>query len=166
VQARDAGLDLPLVLSDERLEYRHRFVNTNPARGPGAQHIEVAAAHADLGLPVPRGTRLRLVKRSLGRLMWAFGRHQSLYNHAMVEAVSELANAVETMRTSITERVGNEVGSMRSQVGALEVEVRSATGRLEATAAQIEDLRARVDELGRLLGAAQPPGSSAPTRSV
>ena len=38
----------------------------------------VAAAHADLGLPIPRGTRLRLVKRSMGRLMWAFGRHQSL----------------------------------------------------------------------------------------
>jgi predicted phage tail protein len=140
-------------------------VSTDPASGPGAKHIEVAAAHADLGLPIPRGTRLRLVKRSMGRLMWAFGRHQSLYNHAMVEAVSELANAVEAMRTSIAEQVGNEVGSMRSQVGALEVEVRTATGRLEAAAAQLDELRAQVDELARRIGAPDTAGPGAPTRS-
>lgn len=110
----------------------------------------MAAAHADLGLPVPRGTRFRSLKRALGRLMWIFGRNQATYNHAMLETAGDLANAVETMRTTIPERVGNEVGSMRSQVGALEVEVR--------------DLQARVDQLTALLGA-RAPHSDAPTRS-
>jgi hypothetical protein len=114
-------------------------VETSGARGPGSKHLDVAAAHSDLGLPVPRGTRFRFVKRALGRIMWVFGRDQSLYNHAMLEAVRELANAVETMRTAIPEHVGNEVGGMRSEVSALAVDVR--------------ELRGRVEELARRLGA-------------
>lgn len=96
--------------------------------------------------------------------MWAFGRHQATYNHAMLEAVRELANAVETIRTAIPEQVGNEVGSMRSQVGALEVEVRMTTGQLETMEARIEDLCARVGELSDRLGMADT-RSDTPTRS-
>jgi hypothetical protein len=99
-------------------------VSAEGTRGPASKHIEVAAENADLGLPVPRGTRLRVVKRLLGRLMWVFGRNQASYNHAMVEAVSELANSVETLRTAIPEHVGNEVGALHSHLGTLEVEVR------------------------------------------
>jgi hypothetical protein len=106
-----------------------------------------------------------LLKRALGRLMWAFGRHQSLYNHAMLEAVGELANAVESIRTSVTEQVGNEVGGMRSQVGALEVDVRTMSGHLQATATQIDALQARVDELARRLGAVDAPAPGARTGS-
>jgi predicted phage tail protein len=85
----------------------------------------------------------------LGRLMWAFGRDQSLYNHAMLEAVRELANTVETLRTAIPEQVGAEVGGMRSQVGELEVDVRRSAGELRMQAAEIERLQARVEELAR-----------------
>jgi hypothetical protein len=131
-------------------------VNPSAARGPASKHLEVAAVHADLGLPVPEGTRFRVLKRVLGRLMWPFLRHQSLYNHAMLEAVRELEHAVETIRTSTTEHVGNEIGGMRSEVGALEVDVRSATGQLKATAARVEALEARVRELARAVGAEEP----------
>jgi hypothetical protein len=124
-------------------------VDETAARGPGSKHVDVAAEHADLGLPVPEGTRFRLVKRALGRLMWAFGRDQSLYNHAMLEAVRELANTVETLRTAIPEQVGNEVGGMRSQLGALEVDVRNAVSELRLKAAEVEQLQARVEELAR-----------------
>jgi hypothetical protein len=109
-------------------------------RGPASRHMDVAVEHADLGLPVPRRARFRLLKRMLGRVMWVFGRDQATYNHAMLEAVAELANSVEMMRMSIAEHVGDEVGGMRSQVGALEVEVR--------------ELQARVEELASRLGAA------------
>ena len=140
-------------------------MSTKGVRGPASKHLEVAAKNADLGLPVPRGTRLRTLKRVWGRLFWIFGRHQATYNHAMLEAVRELANAVETIRTSVSEQVGNDVGRIWSQVGALEVDVRTTTGRLEATAAQIEELRARVDELARRVGAADHPHPGTPTRS-
>jgi septal ring factor EnvC (AmiA/AmiB activator) len=96
--------------------------------------------------------------------MWAFGRHQSLYNHAMLEAVGEIANAVESIRTSVTEQVGHEVGSMRSQVGALEVDVRTMSGHLQATARQIDDLQARIDDLVRRLGAVDAPAPGARTQ--
>ena len=89
------------------------------------------------------------MKRALGRLMWAFGRDQSLYNHAMLEAVRELANTVETLRTAIPEQVGNEVGAMRSQLGALEVDVRNTVSELRTKAAEVEQLQARVEELAR-----------------
>jgi len=107
-------------------------VDTSATRGPAAKHLDVAGAHADLGLPVPKGTRLRFVKRALGRIMWAFGRDQSLYNHAMLEAVGELTNAVETLRTAIPEQVGNDVGSMRSEVEQLRIRVEELTRRLGA----------------------------------
>jgi hypothetical protein len=124
-------------------------VDESALRGPASRYVDVAAQHADLGLPVPEGTRFRLVKRVLGRLMWAFGRDQSLYNHAMLEAVRELANTVETLRTAIPEQVGAEVGGMRSQVGELEVDVRRTAGELRMQAAEIERLQARVEELAR-----------------
>jgi len=108
-------------------------------RGPASKHLDVAAANADLGLPVPAGTRLRFVKRILGRVMWVFGRNQATYNHAMIEATDELANSVEVMRTAIPEEVGTEVGQMRTQVGALEVEVRELQ-------AQVQRLAERLDE--------------------
>lgn len=125
-------------------------MSTSDARGPGFKHLEVAAANADLGLPVARRTRFRLIKRTLGRVMWIFGRNQATYNHAMLEAVRELVNAVETIRTAIPEQVGNDVGSVRSQVGALEVDVR--------------ELQARVQELASRLGAVDTP-SETPTRA-
>jgi outer membrane murein-binding lipoprotein Lpp len=149
--------------------YPERFVETNETRGPSARHLDVAGAHADLGLPVPSGTRFRFVKRALGRLMWAFGRDQSLYNHAMLEAVGELASSVEILRTAIPEQVGNEVGSMRSEVGAVDVEVRRVAGQLTELADQLEQLSRRVDELARsvadaeMRAASREAGAAAPT---
>jgi hypothetical protein len=122
-------------------------VSVDGRRGPASRHLDVAETSADLGLPVPRGTRFRLIKRALGRIVWIFGRHQATYNHAMLEAVRDLASSVEHIGTAIPEQVGNEVGSMRSQVGSLEVEVRTTTGRAEAMAGQLEELRARLEEL-------------------
>jgi hypothetical protein len=107
-------------------------------RGPAAPHLEAASKHADLGLPVPAGTRFRLLKRVLGRAMWVFGRHQVTYNHAMIDAAGELANSVEAVRTDVPEQVGNEVGGMRSEIGTLEVRL----GELEAC---VQELSRRLD---------------------
>ena len=112
--------------------------NAAGARGPASTHLDVAAQNADLGLPVARDTRFRFPKRVLGRIMWVFGRHQASYNHAIVEAVAELANSVEAMRTALPEQVGNDIGSMRSEVGALEA-------RLHELEARVRDLAARLD---------------------
>jgi hypothetical protein len=122
-------------------------VSTSDARGPGSKHLDVAAANADLGLPA---RRRNLPKRMLGRAMWIFGRHQVKYNHAMLEAVRDLVHAVEALRTAIPEQVGNDVGSVRSQVGSLEIDVRT--------------LQARVQELADRLGALDR-ASDAPSRA-
>jgi hypothetical protein len=100
-------------------------------RGPAARHLEAAAANADLGLPIPPGTRFRLVKRVLARVMWLFGRPQVTYNHAMLDAARELSNSVGHIATAVPEHVGNEVGSMRSQVGSVAVDLAELRARLE-----------------------------------
>ena len=49
-----------------------------------------AAAHAGLGMPVPRKTRLRWLKVPVARLTWLTNRHQYDYNHRVIDAIEQL----------------------------------------------------------------------------
>ncbi|MFM8861183.1 MAG: hypothetical protein ACKOIA_01795 [Acidimicrobiia bacterium] len=52
------------------------------------RHLQRAERHAQLGLPVPSGTKHRLVKRIVLKLTWFLTRHQMEHNLAMVAAVA------------------------------------------------------------------------------
>ncbi len=49
-----------------------------------------AATHARLGLPLPRKSRFRFVKRVVARVTWLTNRHQYLYNQSLIQAVEWL----------------------------------------------------------------------------
>lgn len=52
--------------------------------------LERAAAHAGLGLPMPRKVRLRWLKLIVARLTWLTNRHQYDYNQGVIEAIEQL----------------------------------------------------------------------------
>jgi len=49
--------------------------------------LDNAAAHADLGLPFPKGTRLRAFKVLVERIARIFTGHQRAFNHATLDAL-------------------------------------------------------------------------------
>ena len=57
----------------------HRLIASDP--------LVAASAHVELGLPLPRGTRFRLLNRLLARLTWLTTRHQYVFNRAVIEAI-------------------------------------------------------------------------------
>ena len=55
-----------------------------------------AAAHAGLGLPLPRKVRFRFLKRIVARLTWLTNRHQCDYNRSVIEAIEQLRRDLPT----------------------------------------------------------------------
>jgi SAM-dependent methyltransferase len=49
-----------------------------------------ADVNADLGLPIPRGTRFRFLKRLLARLFWLTNHRQVAFNHQVLELVRDV----------------------------------------------------------------------------
>jgi SAM-dependent methyltransferase len=84
-----------------------------------AASVASAAPHADLGLPVPPGTRLRLLKRVVARLSRLFLHHQVAYNHAMIGVVADLRTMTELQAQAVRAaelRIGNDIGGLRSDL--------------------------------------------------
>ena len=130
--------------------------------GPEADPVAVATQHADLGLPVPRRTRLRFLKRLVARLGRLVIHHQVAYNHAMVDAVNRLRASVDDLRASADQlpasvdqlsaaqaaaetRIGNEIAALRSDLQTVHqaaLESLSDRTRMEAQLGAV-DLRSR-----------------------
>ena len=67
-------------------EHRERALTTD-FESPS---LRTARAHADVGLPVERGARFRLLKRIVYRVSWVFLRHQVALNHALLDELAIL----------------------------------------------------------------------------
>lgn len=57
-------------------------------------HLEQAARHAELGLPVPDGARRRFAKRLVLKSNWFVTRRQMDFNLAMVAAMADLESRI------------------------------------------------------------------------
>jgi SAM-dependent methyltransferase len=111
------------------------------ATEPHADPVTVAAQHAGLGLPVPRRTRLRFLKRVMARLGRLVIHHQVAYNHAMIAALDRLRG----VHVAAEMRIGNEIGALRSDLQAVHEAALEALIDSTRVAAQLDaaDLRAR-----------------------
>ncbi len=135
-----------------------------PLIAPASSPREAAALHADLGLPIPRGTRLRLFKRLLARLGRLFIHRQVAFNHAVVEALAARDAAVaaslerhDIRRGAAETRLGNEIGVLRAdlqhvQLAAVEAQAEAAgvRGELETSGDGAEALARSVDAFSLL----------------
>jgi glycosyltransferase involved in cell wall biosynthesis len=86
--------------------------------------LERAVAHADLGLPVPRETRLRFVKRLMARAARLFTSHQVEVNRGLAEAVLGLRTALgeaEARAKAITDDLADEIAAVRTELSDLHV---------------------------------------------
>lgn len=93
----------------------------------GSQSLDNARAHADVGLPIPPGTRFRFAKRLVARLSWLYLHHQVSYNNSVVAELDSL---------------GDEIDALRSGTVAETAAARAAEAALGAAqAAQIAELR-------------------------
>jgi len=116
-----------------------------------ADPVGVARQHADLGLPVPRRTRLRFLKRVLARLGRLFIHHQVAYNNAMIASLDQLRASVDQLRAvqaAAEMRIANEIGSLRSDLQSVHqaaLESSSDAARVEAQLDAV-DLRAHEAE--------------------
>jgi SAM-dependent methyltransferase len=115
--------------------------------------LSEAGKHAQLGLPLAKGTRLRFLKRLTARVNWTFLRHQVAFNEAVTtelesvsDAMSELGAQLAAIRSRTDEREGHvkvqvddlwaAVGAHSNELGALGKDLWTAlavhTGQLEA----------------------------------
>jgi glycosyltransferase involved in cell wall biosynthesis len=93
--------------------------------------LERALANADLGLPVPRQTRLRFPKRVLARLSRLFTSHQVEVNRGLAEAVLGLRTALsqaEARQAAVSDRLTNEIAALRTELSDLQVALLEARG--------------------------------------
>jgi O-antigen chain-terminating methyltransferase len=131
--------------------------------------LENAAAHADLGLPFPPGTRLRAFKSLVERLGRIFTGHQRAFNHAVLDALRgqeetlarielrtiELHARVDGLRTELDQAIESvrsdqrrELGRWRSDHALVERmlhEVRAGRAPLEVATEMSGDPAAAVD---------------------
>ena len=120
---------------------------------------EAAAYHAELGLPVPRGTRLRFFKRILARLGRLVIHRQVAFNHAVVSLVDERDAVVGSLQSSFERqrgalsaaetRIGNDIGSLRSDLhrvhrAALEAQALTGSVREELQTSDAKMLETRL----------------------
>jgi glycosyltransferase involved in cell wall biosynthesis len=90
----------------------------------GVDPLERALAHADLGLPLTRETRFRLLKRLIARVARLFTSHQVEVNRGLAEAVLGLRTALgqaEVRVTAVTDRLANEIAAVRTELSDLQV---------------------------------------------
>ncbi len=59
--------------------------------------LRPAAVHADLGEPLPPGTRMRLFKKAVLRASRVFTHHQVAFNRAVLVALEDLAVRADQM---------------------------------------------------------------------
>jgi O-antigen chain-terminating methyltransferase len=57
--------------------------------------LSLAEQNADLGLPVAQGSRLRFLRQMIAKATWPMLRHQTLFNHAVLQDIANLAVRVD-----------------------------------------------------------------------
>ncbi|MGC8463519.1 MAG: class I SAM-dependent methyltransferase [Acidimicrobiales bacterium] len=120
--------------------------------------LRTAREHADVGLPVERVARFRLLKRILYRVSWVFLRHQVAFNHAVLGEVAALRteraatlaaldNRFELAFRQVLDELGDHVARSTDEHVRLAQELAELSSRVEPLsplAPVVEDLAARV----------------------
>ncbi|HZD65742.1 MAG TPA: class I SAM-dependent methyltransferase [Acidimicrobiales bacterium] len=96
-------------------------------------HLGELRTQADLGLPIPRGVRFRLLKQVIGRAAWLFLHHQVPLNHGVIselealgEQVHVLTQRVELVARQSFSREHDEFAALRSELSELALQVNEA----------------------------------------
>ena len=90
----------------------------------GEDPLERALAHAELGLPPPRHTRFRFVKRLVARFARLFTSHQVEVNRGLAESVLGLRTALgqaEARTAAVIDRLANDVAAVRTELSDLQI---------------------------------------------
>lgn len=83
-----------------------------------SSELRVAVARADLGLPIPKGTRFRFPKRVFARLSWIFLRHQVAFNTAVTTELASLRGFLAEQESDLAALRGL-LGEKESDLAAL-----------------------------------------------
>jgi glycosyltransferase involved in cell wall biosynthesis len=113
----------------------------------GVDPLDRAVAHADLGLPLPRASRFRSLKRLLVRLARLFTSHQIEVNRGLTEAELGLRDALrraEARAAAVANRLAHEVAAVRTELSDLQLARLESRG--DATPYE-EELPAGPDEM-------------------
>ncbi len=106
--------------------------------------LRTARAHADLGLPVERGARLRFLKRVVYRVGWVFLRHQVAFNHAVLDEVAALRAEQAATLAALNDRFELALRAMLDELG--DHSARSADEHVRL-AQEVAELARRIEPL-------------------
>lgn len=126
--------------------------------------LDRARSAAQLGLPIPVGTRFRFLKRVHARLGWFMTKRQIDHNGAVIAAIDSLAAEIRDHRRRVAEVLAEVEMSLRTEVLAARqhdeqrsVDLANLASRLGVLRAELDQLRSQVDsdsELGPGRGSA------------
>jgi len=129
--------------------------------GDGVDPLATAHAHADLGLPLPRGTRFRFLKRLVARVARLFTSHQIEVNRGLANSVLGLRTALgeaELRVSAAADRLADDLAAVRTELSDLQADLldgRSEVGLLGGQLAGLEEtvgaLGGRLERFGREL---------------
>lgn len=104
--------------------------------------LNEAMSRAELGLPIPKGARFRLLKRVCTRLAWPLLRHQIAYNTAVAAELAEIREMLLHLET----RLGVQIDLVQRQAFAWHHEgISELRSELVETAFQIGELHKKLD---------------------
>jgi SAM-dependent methyltransferase len=107
--------------------------------------LENAAAHATLGLPVPRDARFRVMKRLIARFQRLTTHHQLAYNQGVVDALQILRTQTAALSASLSDVRDANATQLANQSVVLRSEIATLVGQLAAHGAAAGTTAARVD---------------------
>jgi hypothetical protein len=87
--------------------------------------LERAAAHANLGLPLPPRTRYRSIKRVLARAARLFTNHQVEVNRALVDSVQGLRTVIaeaERGASAAADRLADDLAAVRTELSDVQLD--------------------------------------------
>jgi O-antigen chain-terminating methyltransferase len=103
--------------------------------------LDNAAAHADLGLPFPKGTRLRAFKVLVERIARIFTGHQRAFNHATLDALrgqEETLARIELRTIELTARIDGMRAELDQAIESVRSDQRRELGRWRSDHALVE----------------------------
>lgn len=71
----------------------------------------------ELGLPVAKGTKFRLLKRALYRISWIFLRHQVAFNAHVIEGFEEVAQWQEQLIGEVDRKLQAGLQQLHQEIG-------------------------------------------------
>lgn len=106
--------------------------------------LKAARAEATLGLPLPRDSRFRFLKRVVYRLSWPVMSHQVAYNEHVIDAfnqaLDEVARHFDELTTALSEKLELGLHQASREIGDHVARTESAIATLQI---QIAELRRR-----------------------